>query len=90
MTARVSDLTDDDLDRWRADLAERSARGEYVYCVNLYACLCHKEDVKLREYAGNEIAEFLRADEMDEEARGISKRFAKVPDGGSARLSRPA
>jgi SAM-dependent methyltransferase len=38
--SKVSDLTDQDLDRWRADLAEKSARGEYVYCVNLYACVC--------------------------------------------------
>jgi hypothetical protein len=35
----VSDLTDADLDAWRADLADRSARGAYLYCLNLYACL---------------------------------------------------
>jgi SAM-dependent methyltransferase len=40
--AAVNDLTDADLDRWRADLAERSARGEYLYCISLYACLGRK------------------------------------------------
>jgi SAM-dependent methyltransferase len=38
-TARVSDLTDAELDAWRADLEARSARGEYLYCLNLYVCL---------------------------------------------------
>lgn len=42
LVAGVSDLTQDDIDRWHADLAERSARGEYVYCVNLYVCLGYK------------------------------------------------
>ena len=40
--APVSDLTQEELDRWRADLAERSAQGEYVYCLNLYVCLGRK------------------------------------------------
>jgi SAM-dependent methyltransferase len=39
LTGPVSDLTDADLDAWRANLAERSAQGEYVYCLNLYVCL---------------------------------------------------
>ena len=39
---KVSDLTDDDLDRWRADLAGLSARGEYLYCINLFVCLGRK------------------------------------------------
>jgi arsenite methyltransferase len=38
LVAAVSDLSQEELDRWRADLAERSARGEYLYCINLYVC----------------------------------------------------
>jgi len=34
-----------------------------------------REDITLREYTGSEIAEFLRADELDEEAREIAERF---------------
>jgi SAM-dependent methyltransferase len=40
--APVSDLTDPELDQWRADLAARSALGEYLFCLNLYCCLAHK------------------------------------------------
>jgi SAM-dependent methyltransferase len=36
------DLTPADLDRWRADLERTSARGAYVYCVNLYVCVGRK------------------------------------------------
>lgn len=39
LVSPVSNLTDDDLCAWRTDLASRSARGAYVYCLNLYACL---------------------------------------------------
>jgi arsenite methyltransferase len=38
LVAAVSDLTQEELDRWRADLAERSARDEYLYCITLYVC----------------------------------------------------
>ncbi len=38
LVAPVSNLTDEELDHWRADLAACSARGEYVYCLNLYVC----------------------------------------------------
>ena len=31
-------LTQEEVDRWRADLQERSARGAYLYCQNLYVC----------------------------------------------------
>ena len=34
-----------------------------------------RDDISLREYTGNEIAEFLKADELDKEARTIAKRF---------------
>ncbi len=34
-----------------------------------------REDITLREYTGSEIAEFIRADELDEEAKEIAKRF---------------
>lgn len=39
LVAGVSDLADEDLERWRHDLEECGRRGEYVYCVNMYACL---------------------------------------------------
>src|SRR3989344_1111951 len=34
-----------------------------------------REDITLREYTGSEVAEFIRADELDEEAKEIAKRF---------------
>ena len=34
-----------------------------------------REDITLREYTGREVAEFIKADELDEEAREIAKRF---------------
>ena len=34
-----------------------------------------REDITLREYTGREVSEFIRADELDEEAREITKRF---------------
>ena len=34
-----------------------------------------REDITLREYTGSQIAEFLRADELDEDAREIAERF---------------
>lgn len=39
-----------------------------------------RDDITLREYTGSEIAEFIRADKLDEEAREIAERFlsAKV------------
>jgi SAM-dependent methyltransferase len=40
--ARVSDLTQAEIDAWHADLAARSLRGEYLYCLNLYVCLGRK------------------------------------------------
>jgi SAM-dependent methyltransferase len=39
LIGQVSDLTDAELDAWRADLAEQGRRGQYVYCLNLYVCL---------------------------------------------------
>lgn len=41
-TASVSDLADAELDACRSDLAARSARGSYLYCLNLFACLGRK------------------------------------------------
>lgn len=41
--ASVSDLTQADLDRWHADLEERSRRGAYLFCLNLYVCLGRKD-----------------------------------------------
>src|SRR5450756_2393573 len=37
-----------------------------------------RQDLTLREYSGEEIAEFIRADELDEEAREVAKRFSKA------------
>lgn len=34
-----------------------------------------REDIGLREYTGEQIAEFLRADQLDEEAQAIAQRF---------------
>jgi excisionase family DNA binding protein len=34
-----------------------------------------REDITLREYTGREVAEFIRSDELDEEAQEIAKRF---------------
>jgi len=34
-----------------------------------------REDITLREYTGSEIAEFIRADKLDEEAQEIAERF---------------
>jgi excisionase family DNA binding protein len=34
-----------------------------------------REDITLREYTGSEIAQFMRADKLDEEAQEIAKRF---------------
>jgi excisionase family DNA binding protein len=37
-----------------------------------------RQDVTLREYTSDEIAGFLRADELDAEARQIAERFSKA------------
>jgi excisionase family DNA binding protein len=34
-----------------------------------------RDDITLREYTGREIAQFMRADKLDEEAQEIAKRF---------------
>jgi excisionase family DNA binding protein len=34
-----------------------------------------RQDITLREYTRREVAEFIRADELDEEATEIAKRF---------------
>ncbi len=34
-----------------------------------------REDITLRAYTGSQIAEFLKADELDDEAKEIAKRF---------------
>ena len=35
-----------------------------------------RQDITLREYTGQEVADFLRADELDQEAQEIANRFA--------------
>jgi len=37
-----------------------------------------RKDVSLREYTGEEVSEFIRADELDREAREIAERFRKA------------
>jgi len=37
-----------------------------------------RNDISLREYTGNEIAEFLKADELDQETRQIARRFVST------------
>ena len=39
-----------------------------------------RQDLTLREYSGEEIADFIRADELDEEAREVAKRFSKATE----------
>jgi excisionase family DNA binding protein len=39
-----------------------------------------REDISLREYTGGEIAEFLKQDQLDEEARKIAERFFTNPE----------
>ncbi len=34
-----------------------------------------REDITLREYTGREVAEFIKADQLDEEAKKIADRF---------------
>jgi len=46
-----------------------------------------RQDLTLREYSGEEIADFIRADELDEEAREVAKRFSKATERQSARRS---
>lgn len=42
LVAGVSDLTDEELKRWRDNLAACRRRGEYLYCVSMYVCLARK------------------------------------------------
>src|SRR5688500_7267160 len=37
-----------------------------------------RDDITLREYTGAEIAEFIRDDKLDEEAREIASRFSAI------------
>ena len=46
-----------------------------------------RQDLTLREYSGEEIADFIRADELDEEAREVANRFSKATERQSARRS---
>jgi SAM-dependent methyltransferase len=40
--AAANDLTQLEIDRWHAALAAASARGDYLFCLNLYVCLGRK------------------------------------------------
>lgn len=37
-----------------------------------------RDDITLREYTGSEIAGFMRADRLDEEARELAGRFSAI------------
>jgi excisionase family DNA binding protein len=37
-----------------------------------------REDITLRDYTGQEVAEFMAADELDSEAQEITKRFSST------------
>jgi excisionase family DNA binding protein len=37
-----------------------------------------REDITLREYTGREISEFIKADQLDEEAKKIANRFLQT------------
>jgi arsenite methyltransferase len=37
-----SEVTREDLAHWREDLTHVAARGEYLYCINLYVCIGYK------------------------------------------------
>jgi excisionase family DNA binding protein len=37
-----------------------------------------REDITLRDYTGQEVAEFMAADELDREAQEITKRFSST------------
>ena len=39
-----------------------------------------RPDLSLREYTGEQIAEFIKADTLDEEAQEIARRFRKATD----------
>ncbi len=40
-----------------------------------------RQDVKLRDYTSEEIAEFIRDDQLDEQARATAERFSAIMDG---------
>ncbi len=40
----------------------------------------NRPDLTLREYSQAEVAEFLRADELDDEARAVAERFESAID----------
>jgi hypothetical protein len=41
--AKVSDLTQTEIDEWHRHLASASERGDYLYCLNLFVCLGRKQ-----------------------------------------------
>lgn len=49
-----------------------------------------RQDVTLREYTGQEIKEFVRSDELDDEARRIAERFLRTVERESDRRRREA
>ncbi len=49
-----------------------------------------RRDLTLREYTGEQIAEFIRADELDQEALEISRRTSQIASPRSQRHRRQA
>jgi excisionase family DNA binding protein len=39
-----------------------------------------RKEISIREYTGSEIAEFIRADRLDEEAQQIARRFQSADE----------
>ena len=48
LVAAVSDLTQAEIDRWHAELAAASERGDYLYCLSHYVCSGRKPNSSRR------------------------------------------
>jgi excisionase family DNA binding protein len=46
-----------------------------------------RKDLSLREYTGEQIAEFIQADALDEEAHNVARRFRQATDREEAKRS---
>jgi len=63
-----------DLTRTTADLGPRRSLDLLLWTTRT------RKDITLREYTGEEIAEFIRADTLDEEALQVAKRFLQATE----------
>jgi len=63
-------------------VASKLGRSYRVPKRSLELLLCTlrtREDIWLREYTGAEIVQFLRDDQLDEDAQTLAKRWQRVP-----------